>query len=221
MDTLVVGGGVIGSSVAYHLSQYSGWGERTVLVEGQQLTSGTTWHAAGLIGQLRPTEAETNLSRYGTELYASLEAETEQHTGWKACGSLTLARNADRMRHLERLKARAFAFGIPAEMVSAAEAQRLWPMMQVDDVVGALYLPQEGTADPSSVARALVKGAKTRGVRVFEQSRVVAIDVEQAKGVPVAKRVHVRRTVKDEKGSVLDVEDESVRVKRLVLCGGM
>jgi glycine cleavage system aminomethyltransferase T/glycine/D-amino acid oxidase-like deaminating enzyme len=209
-EIIVIGGGVIGCSVAYHLAkQRADQGERVLLLEAQQLTSGTTWHAAGLIGQMRPTESETALSKYGSECLRQLEEETGQSTEWRNCGSLTLARDIDRLYHLRRLKARADAFGIDSEIVSGAEARHLFPPMQVDDVEAALWLPGDGTADPSSVTRALAKGARMRGVTIAERTRVVGVAQERGS----VSGVWVQGDGGDEK--------RFIGAKVVVNCGGM
>jgi 4-methylaminobutanoate oxidase (formaldehyde-forming) len=175
---VIVGGGVIGSSVAYHLAK-GGWND-IVLVEQGTLTSGTTWHAAGLIGMMRPTPTETRLSMYGRDLYMSLEAETGLSTGYKPCGSVSLAQTADRMQLYKRVKSRADAFGIEAEIISAAEAnERMGGTLETTDLLGALWLPMDGTADPTMVTNSLAKGARMQGVQIFEGVEVTGFDLEK------------------------------------------
>lgn len=167
---VIVGGGIMGCSVAYHLSLL---GEKDiVLLEQGRLTSGTTWHAAGLVGQLRNHESMTRLIRYSTELYAKLEAETGLATGWKQCGSLAVARTADRMVQLKRTAAVAKAYGITCDVISAAEAGQLYPIMETRDLAGAVWLPGDGKANPADLTLALAKGARNRGVRIVEGVRV-------------------------------------------------
>jgi heterotetrameric sarcosine oxidase gamma subunit len=172
---VVVGGGVVGTSVAYHLTRL-GWTD-VLLVEQGRLSSGTTWHAAGLVGQLRASESGTRLVQHSTELYASLEDEVGLSTGFKRCGGLVVARTQDRLTHLRRTAATAAAFDLEAELVSPDQARQRYPVMAVDDVVGALWLPGDGTANPTDLTLALAKGARMRGAQVVERTRVVAIDV--------------------------------------------
>jgi 4-methylaminobutanoate oxidase (formaldehyde-forming) len=167
---VVIGGGIMGCSVAYHLAQL---GERdVVLLEQGRLTSGTTWHAAGLVGQLRNHESMTRLIRYSTDLYARLEAETGLATGWKQCGSLAVARTADRMVQLKRTAAVARAYGVACDVVSPAEAGARYPIMRTDDLHGAVWLPGDGKANPADLTLALAKGARQHGVRICEGVRV-------------------------------------------------
>ena len=148
---VIIGGGIVGCSVAYHLTKMGH--NDVVLLEQGQLSCGTTWHAAGLVGQLRSHPAMTNLIRYSTELYAGLEVETGLGTGWKRCGSVTVARSEDRMTMLKRTAASARAQGVEVEVISPAEAQEKWPVMQVDDVKGALWMPSDGKANPTDLTQ--------------------------------------------------------------------
>jgi 4-methylaminobutanoate oxidase (formaldehyde-forming) len=169
-NIVIVGGGIMGCSVAYHLSAL---GERDiVLLEQGRLTSGTTWHAAGLVGQLRNHESMTRLVRYSTQLYARLEQETGLATGWKQCGSLAVARTAERMVQLKRTAAVARAYGVTCEVISAAEAGARYPIMETRDLAGAVWLPGDGKANPTDLTLALAKGARNRGVRICEGVRV-------------------------------------------------
>ncbi|MBN8955928.1 MAG: FAD-dependent oxidoreductase [Rhizobiales bacterium] len=170
---VVIGGGVIGCSVAYHLAQA---GQKdVVLLEQGRLTGGTTWHAAGLVGQLRSHSNMTRLVQYSVELYSRLEAETGQATGWKQCGSLLVARTPERLTQLKRTASAATAQGVPCEMISVKEAGEKYPIMRTDDLVGALWLPSDGKANPADVTQALARGARRGGVRIFEKTRVTAI----------------------------------------------
>src|SRR5437870_8610156 len=146
---VIIGGGIVGCSTAYHLARL-GWRD-VVLLERGALSCGTTWHAAGLVGQLRSYANMTQLIRYSTELYASLEAETGQATGWKRCGSLTVAHTAERVIQLKRTASMARGFGVEAEQVSLGEAARRWPLMRADELTGAVWVPADGKANPSDV----------------------------------------------------------------------
>ena len=173
---VIVGGGIAGCSTAYHLAQL---GERDVLLlEQGRLTCGTTWHAAGLVGQMRPNRNMTRMSRYGIELYASLEAETGLATGWKACGSINVARTTDRMKALRRQRALALSFGVECEEISPTEAGERFPVMRHDDLAGALWIPGDGKANPADLTMSLAKGARMRGVRIVEQAEVLAVQTE-------------------------------------------
>ncbi len=169
-EIIIIGGGIIGCSLAYHLTKL---GKRDVLVlEQGRVTCGTTWHAAGLVGQMRPTRTMTRMSRYGIELYRTLEAETGQATGWKACGSVNVASTPARVVELKRTVARARSFGVEIELISPAEAGRLWPLMRTDDLLAAVWLPGDGKANPADLCQALAKGARAGGVRILEGVRV-------------------------------------------------
>ena len=156
---VIVGGGVIGVSIAYHLAKL-GWSD-TVLLERKQLTSGTTWHAAGLVGQLRQSINMTQLARYTAALYRGLEAETGQATGYRQCGSLSLATTPGRLEELRRNASMAKVFGLEVNVIGAAEVRALYPLAQVDDVLGAIHIPSDGYANAVDVTQALAKGART------------------------------------------------------------
>jgi 4-methylaminobutanoate oxidase (formaldehyde-forming) len=181
---VIVGGGIVGCSLAYHLSQL-GWRD-IVLVEQGRLSSGTTWHAAGLVGQLRTHPSMTRLIRYSTELYARLEAETGLSTGWRQCGSLTVARTPERMTLLRRVAAMAEGQGVAAQLLDPRRAGEKWPIMRTDDLIGAVWLPGDGKANPADITQALAKGARSRGVRIFEKTRVTAIRTKDGRAVGVA-----------------------------------
>ncbi len=170
---VVVGGGVIGASVAYHLTAL-GWTDVLVVEQGT-LSCGTTWHAAGLVGQLRATESGTRLVQYSTDLYAGLEAETGLSAGYKQCGGVIVARTSDRLTQLRRTAATAEAYGLDCAMLSPAEALERYPVMAVDDLVGALWLPGDGKANPTDLTMALAKGARMRGARIAERVRVLDV----------------------------------------------
>lgn len=144
---VVIGGGIVGCSTAYHLAKL-GWTD-TVLLEKHQLTSGSTFHAAGLVGQLRTSANITQLLGHSVDLYQRLEAETGQATGWKMNGGLRLACNEERWTEVKRQATTATSFGLEMHLLSPKEAQELWPLMEVDDVVGAAFLPTDGQASPS------------------------------------------------------------------------
>jgi glycine cleavage system aminomethyltransferase T/glycine/D-amino acid oxidase-like deaminating enzyme len=170
---VIIGGGVIGCSVAYHLAKF-GWRD-VVLLEQGQLTCGTTWHAAGLVGQLRAHQNMTRLVQYSAKLYAALERETGQATGWKPCGSVLVARTPDRVTLFKRIHAAARAQGVACELISPRDALEKYPLMRTDDVLGALWLPDDGKVNPADVTQALAKGARLAGARIFERTRVTAI----------------------------------------------
>src|SRR5947199_2240527 len=146
---VIIGGGVIGTSVAYHLTKL-GVGD-VVLLEQGQLTCGTTWHAAGLVGQTRASRNATRMSRYGIDLYASLEQETGLATGWKQCGSLNVAKTPERLKLMRRQMARAKSFGVEFDFISPNDAQQLAPILRVDDLSGAVWIPGDGKANPTDL----------------------------------------------------------------------
>ena len=169
-EIVVVGGGVIGASVAYHLTKL---GKTDVLLlEQGHLSGGTTWHAAGLVGPLRASESGTRLVQYSAELYAALEAETGLATGYRNVGGVIVARTEDRMVQLRRTAANAAAYDMECEVVSPQRAQELWPVMQVDDLLGALWLPGDGKVNPTDLTQSLAKGARMGGAKVVEKARV-------------------------------------------------
>jgi len=170
---VIIGGGVIGTSVAYHLTK-AGWND-VVLLEQGQLSSGTTWHAAGLVGQLRASESGTRLVQYSTQLYAELEAETGLSAGYKQCGGVTVARTPERMVQLQRTAATAAAFDMECHLLTPEEAQDKYPVMQVDDIVGAIWLPGDGKANPTDLTSSLAKGARMRGAQIVERVRVTGV----------------------------------------------
>jgi len=176
---VVIGGGIVGCSTAYHLAKL-GWRDVLVL-ERARLTSGSTFHAAGLVGQLRASANVTQLLKYSVELYAALEAETEQATGWRMSGGLRLACNAARLIELKRQVTTARSFGLEMHVLTPREALELWPLMTIDDLVGAVFLPSDGQANPSDLTQALAKGARQRGARIVEECAVRAIRVENGR----------------------------------------
>jgi heterotetrameric sarcosine oxidase gamma subunit len=170
---VIIGGGVIGASVAYHLTEL-GWTDVLLLEQGQ-LSGGTTWHAAGLVGQLRASEAGTRLVQYSTRLYERLEAETGLSAGFRRCGGVTVARTPERMTALARTAATATAYQLDCELISPARAAELYPVMATADLVGALWLPGDGRADPADLTQALARGARQRGAVIRERTTVTGI----------------------------------------------
>ena len=175
-SVVVIGGGVMGCSTLYHLAK-AGVSD-AVLIERNKLTSGTTWHSAAQVRALRSTRNLTDLIRYSISLYSSLEEETGQQVGWINKGSLSIATSEDRMTHVRRQEALAHLFGIRAETISAGEAAERWPMMRDDDILGAVWSPDDGRVSPSDLCAGLIKGAKSRGAKIFEDTGVTGIITE-------------------------------------------
>ncbi len=163
---VVIGGGIIGCSTAYHLARDHK--ADVILLEQGKLTSGSTWHAAGLVGQLRSSASITRVLKYSVELYKGLAAETGLDTGWKMTGCLRLATNADRWTEYKRLATTARSFGMEMDLISAAEVKAMWPLMDVGDLVGASWLPTDGQASPSDITQSLAKGARMHGAKIHE-----------------------------------------------------
>ena len=182
-QVVIVGGGIVGCSVAYHLT-LRGWTD-VVLLERKQLTCGTTWHAAGLVGQLRATYNMTRLAQYTTGLYAGLEQETGQATGFRQTGSIAIATNAARFEELKRGASMASCFGLEVQTLTPSEVANLWPGVYTGDLVGGVYLPKDGRTNPIDTTQALAKGAKSRGAKIFENTRVEEILVENGRAVGV------------------------------------
>ena len=176
---VIAGGGIVGTSLAYHLAKL-GWRD-TVLLEQGSLSGGTTWHAAGLVGQLRSSSNLTQLIRYSADLYSRLEAETGQATGWKRCGSISVARTRERMVQLERNAALARSYGIEAEVISAKQAGERYPLMRTDDLVGAVWIPGDGKANPADVTQALARGARAGGAQIHEGVAVTGVRIERGR----------------------------------------
>ena len=200
-DIVIIGGGIVGTSVAYHLARRGA--SNVVLLERRQLTCGTTWHAAGLVGQLRATANLTRLAKYTTELYAGLEAETGQATGFRQTGSVAVAATAERFEELKRGASMARSFGLEVEFLTTAEAKELWPLLETADLVGAIRLPKDGRTNPIDTTQALARGARARGVKIVENCRVTGIGLSG--------------------GEVSGVRHEhgEIRAKIVVNCGGM
>src|SRR5438876_10467313 len=176
---VVIGGGIAGCSVAYHLAKL-GWRD-VLLLERRDVSCGTTWHAAGLVGQLRATQNLTRLAKYGADLYERLETETGQATGFRRPGSVSLARTRERMHELKRLASMARCFDVDVEVVTPAEAGRRWPLIRIDDLVGALWLPRDGRTNPIDTTLALARGARQGGATILENTGVTAIRVEHGR----------------------------------------
>lgn len=200
-DVVIVGGGVAGCSIAYHLTKLGI--TDVVLCERKQLTCGTTWHAAGLVTQLRATRNMTELAKYTGELFAELEAETGQATGFKKVGSLRLATNEERFEELKRGVSMARNFGLEAQVISQGEVAERYPLARTDDLVGGIWMPNDGQVNPSDVTMALAKGARMRGAKILENTPVERIIVENGRAVGV------------------ELADGIIRAKKVVIAGGM
>jgi 4-methylaminobutanoate oxidase (formaldehyde-forming) len=201
---VIVGGGIAGCSTAYHLSLL---GQTDVLLlEQGKLTCGTTWHAAGLVGQMRPNRNMTRMSKYGIELYAKLEGETGLATGWKQCGSVNVARTPERMQVLRKQAALARSFGVDVDVISAQRAGELYPLLRTDDLQGAIWIPGDGKANPADLTMSLAKGARNRGVKIVEDVEVTGVIREDGRSGP---RVTGVRTAQGD-----------VRCEILVNCAG-
>jgi len=196
---VIIGGGIIGCSTAYHLGKL---GVDSVLLERKKLTSGTTFHAAGLVGQLRTSANITQLLGYSVDLYKRLEAETGLQTGWKMNGGLRLACNAERWTEVKRQATTAHSFGLEMHLLTPQEAQDLWPLMNVDDLVGAAFLPTDGQANPSDITQSLAKGARMAGVQICEDTPVTRIVVENGRIIGV------------------DTPEGRISCEKVVLCAG-
>ena len=162
---VIIGGGVGGTSIAYHLAEL-GWDD-VVLLERSQLTSGSTFHSAGLVGQLRGSVSLTKMMMHSVDLYRRLEDESEFDPGWVECGGIRLASSEERMEELRRQAGWAKTFGLPLELISAEEAKELFPLMSTEGVLGAAWLPTDGYLDPSQLTYALADGARRGGCRIF------------------------------------------------------
>ena len=200
-SVVVIGGGVMGCSTLYHLAK-SGVTD-AILLERNQVTSGTTWHSAAQVRALRSSHNLTNLIRYSIQLYGSLEAETGQHVGWINKGSLSIATNPDRMVHIRRQEALARLFDVAAEMITPGEARERWPLMNANDVLGAVWSPDDGRVSPSDLCTALIRGAKARGASIFEQTGVTGIQTKN--------------------GSICGVETKNgiIKTEKIALCTGL
>ena len=197
---VIIGGGIIGCSTAYHLAKM-GCSE-VVLLEKHQLTSGSTFHAAGLVGQLRTNANITQLLGYSVELYKTLEQETGLSTGWKMNGGLRLACNPERWIEVKRQATTAHSFGLEMHLLTPAEALELWPVMDISDLVGAAFLPTDGQANPSDITQSLASGARRGGVQICENVEVTGFEFD---GDTI-------RAVETDTGSI--------RCERVVICAG-
>jgi len=173
---VVIGGGVMGCSTLYHLADM-GAGD-AILLERNRLTSGTTWHSAAQVRALRHSRNLTRMIRHSIDLYSRLERETGQSVGWINKGSLSIATTPDRLTHIRRQEALALAYGVAAQSITAGEAAERWPLMRADDVIGAVWSPEDGRVSPSDLCAALVKGARAHGARIFEETGVTGILTE-------------------------------------------
>jgi sarcosine dehydrogenase len=174
-EIVVIGGGIIGCSTAYHLARDHK--ADVILLEQGKLTSGSTWHAAGLVGQLRSSASITRVLKYTVELYKGLEQETGLATGWKMTGCLRLATNQDRWTEFRRLATTAKSFGMEMQLISPEEVKKMWPLMDVSDLVGASWLPTDGQASPSDITQSLARGVRMHGAKLFEGVRVTGFDM--------------------------------------------
>ena len=178
-SVIVIGGGVMGCSTLYHLTEMGA--TDAILLERNKLTSGTTWHSAAQVRALRHSQNLTRMIQYSVDLYARLEQETGQSVGWIQKGSLSLATNPARLTHIKRQEALAHAYGIDAQSISVAEAKERWPLMNAEDVLGAVWSPDDGRVSPSDVCAALIKGARNRGAQLFENTGVTRILTQDGK----------------------------------------
>ena len=201
---VIVGGGIAGCSTAYHLARLSI--TDVLLLEQGKLTSGTTWHAAGLVGQMRPNRNMTAMSRYGIELYSSLEAETGLATGWKQCGSVNVARTPERWQLLKKQAALARGFGVEVHLISPKEAGDRFAVMRTDDLQGAQWIPGDGKANPADLCMSLAKGARNRGVKIVEGVEVTGVITE--------------RTGSGERVAGVRTKEGDVRCEVIVNCAG-
>ena len=201
VDVVVIGGGIIGCSTAYHLARDHK--ASVVVLEQNKITSGSTWHAAGLVGQLRSSASITQVLKYSVELYKNLEAETGLQTGWKMTGCLRLATTEDRWTEYKRLATTAQSFGMEMHLLSPVEVKKIWPLLETSDLVGASFLPTDGQASPSDITQSLAKGARMHGAKFIEGVRVTGFEIEKGR-VTAVKTNH-----------------GTLKCDRVVNCGGM
>jgi 4-methylaminobutanoate oxidase (formaldehyde-forming) len=200
-NVIIIGGGVIGCSIAYHLAKL-GW-QDVVLLERQQLTSGTTWHAAGLVGQLRTSINMTKLAKYTSELYRGLEEETGQATGYRQCGSISIATNLERFEELKRSASMAKVFDLEVNVVDVDEIVERYPLINSSDVLGGIHIPSDGYANAVDISQALAKGARKNGAQIFQNTKVTRILHDGSKVTGVATPVG------------------EISATYVVICGGM
>jgi len=192
-QVVIIGGGVGGASIAYHLT-LMGWKD-VVLIERHELTAGSTWHSAGLVGQMRSDANLTRMMHYSTDLYRKLKAETGVDTSWREVGGLRLASSAERMEENKKLVGMARSFGVPMELISAKEAQDKFPLMSTEGVLGAAFTPNDGSIDPTGMTNALAVGAKNRGAKIFTNTNVEKINLKDGR---VCEVVTDKGTIKTE-----------------------
>jgi glycine cleavage system T protein len=178
-QVVIIGGGVGGCSIAYHLTKL-GWKD-VVILERHELTSGSTWHSAGLVGQMRSDANLTRMMHYSTDLYRQLKEETGQDTSWREVGGIRLASSPERMEEIKRLVGMARSFGVDMELISPEESKKRFPLMSLDGVVGAAYTPNDGIIDPTGLTNALAIGARSRGTRIFTGVNVDAINLKNGR----------------------------------------
>ena len=200
-EIVIIGGGIVGCSLAYHLTK-RGIND-VVLLERKQLTCGTTWHAAGLVSMLWPTPTLTNLAKYCHELYATLEEETGQATGYKQIGSLSLARNKERLEELKRNASMAKVFGVKSEILGPNEISALYPGLNSEGILGALHIEKDGQTNPIDTTMALAKGAQNRGAKIIESAKVNRILTDKSKVIGVT------------------VGEEKINCRKVILTGGL
>ena len=200
-EVIIIGGGIVGCSIAYHLTKKGV--KDVVLLERKQLTCGTTWHAAGLVSMLWPTPTLTNLAKYCHELYASLESETGQATGYKRIGSVSLARNSERLEELQRNSSMAKVFGVASKMINNQELEALYPGINTEGVIGSLYIEKDGQTNPIDTTMALAKGARDLGAQIFENTIMEELLTKD----------NVITGIRTDKGTM--------EVDQVILCGGM
>ena len=192
-QVVIIGGGVGGASIAYHLT-LMGWKD-VVILERHELTAGSTWHSAGLVGQMRSDANLTRMMHYSTDLYRKLKAETGVDTSWREVGGLRLASSAERMEENKRLVGMARSFGVPMELISAKEAQAMFPLMSIEGVLGAAFTPNDGSIDPTGMTNAMAAGAKNRGAKIFTNTSVEGINLKDGR---VCEVVTDKGTIKTE-----------------------
>ncbi|HET9588639.1 MAG TPA: FAD-dependent oxidoreductase [Anaerolineales bacterium] len=192
-QVVIIGGGVGGASIAYHLA-LMGWKD-VILLERHELTAGSTWHSAGLVGQMRSDANLTRMMHYSTDLYRRLKQETGVDTSWREVGGIRLASSAERLEETKRLVGMARSFGVPMELISPKEAQAKFPLMIIDGVVGAAFTPNDGSIDPTGLTNALAAGAKSRGARICTNTNVEKINLKNGR---VSEVVTDRGTIQTE-----------------------